>query len=589
MEMFIDILNQIFELLQLVDLPTAYLMVFTPAWLLVLIGFVVFVKKNVKPVFKVLAFIPLLNFAVFYLFNFTRGAQLTGLLRYGPHLVAAVLYLVAALIISRGKHKIIPLIVSGLLGVLISGWTVVYVLALGSAYHFGNFSHPGYEKSMAGLIDELEKNYILRDYKEIDFDALRAEYLPMAAEAEKNKDEEAFAEAVANLCYEFHDGHLSMRITDDELCAKVAERLAGNDYGFSMIRKDDGKTVVILADEASEAYKSGIHNGVVITAWDGVPIDEAISKVKCIPPVIFMCAYPVAENEEVVKPVYLAGKGGDSIKVSFIDESGIEKEVTVSKTGSYLGRMNQALSPLTGKIHTEFAYAEMLDEKVGYLCIPRESYSEVSDISAGLTDEYPEIKQLLIDRIEGLKSQGMNRLIIDIRDNDGGIDVITEEIVSLFTKEQMVSYGGYYDGKTFRKSENWAWVIPADGRYSDIPVVVLVNAGCASNGDLLAYRLSQCPNVTLMGITTTWGSAQCLGGDVLLSGGKISVRYPLIASLDENEKVMIDAGKDRKSVLKLDVKIPMDDNAVYCIYTLGGDYELAYARHYINGTHNKEN
>ena len=133
---------------------------------------------------------------------------------------------------------------------LISGWTVVYVLALGSAYHFGNFSHPGYEKSMAGLIDELEKNYILRDYKEIDFDALRAEYLPMAAEAEKNKDEEAFAEAVANLCYEFHDGHLSMRITDDELSAKVAERLAGNDYGFSMIRKDDGKTVVILADEA---------------------------------------------------------------------------------------------------------------------------------------------------------------------------------------------------------------------------------------------------------------------------------------------------------------------------------------------------
>ena len=51
---------------------------------------------------------------------------------------------------------------------------------------------------------------------------------------------------------------------------------------------------------------------------------------------------------------------------------------------------------------------------------------------------------------------------------------------------------------------------------------------------------------------------------------------------------MIDAGKDRKSVLKLDVKIPMDDNAVYCIYTLGGDYELAYARYYINGELKKE-
>ena len=372
-----------------------------------------------------------------------------------------------------------------------------------------------------------------------------------------------------------------MRITDDELSAKVAERLAGNDYGFSMIRKDDGKTVVILADEASEAYKSGIHNGVVITAWDGVPIDEAISKVKCIPPVIFMCAYPVAENEEVVKPVYLAGKGGDSIKVSFIDESGIEKEVTVSKTGSYLGRMNQALSPLTGKIHTEFAYAEMLDEKVGYLCIPRESYSEVSDISAGLTDEYPEIKQLLIDRIEGLKSQGMDRLIIDIRDNDGGIDVITEEIVSLFTKEQMVSYGGYYDGKTFRKSENWAWVIPADGRYSDIPVAVLVNAGTASAGDILTYNLSTCPNVSIMGITTSWGCAQGVCQTCLLSGGSIRLRYSIMATLDEDRNIYIDPGPDRVSSITLDERIPFDMNAVNKMYVQGQDYELEYALEWI--------
>jgi len=589
MEMFIDIIKEIIELLQVVDSPTAYLMVFTPAWLLVLIGFAIFIKKDKKRVFRALSIVPLLNFAVFYLFNYTRGAQLIGLLRYGPHLAAAVVYLIAGLIISRGKWKVLPIVISGLLAIIISGWSVIYVLALSNVYHFGNCSHPGYEKSMAGLIDELEKNYVLRDYKEIDFDALRAEYLPMAAAADKDKDEEEFAEAVAKLCYEFHDGHLSMRITDEELRNRVAEKMAGNDYGFSMIRKDDGKTVVILADESSEAYKLGLHNNAVITAWDGVPIDEAVSKVKCIPPIVYMCAYPIAENEEVVKPIYLAGKGGDSLKVRFIDEDGTEKEVIVKKNGSYLDRMNQALYPLTAKRNYEFGFAEMLDEHVGYLCIPRESFSATDDISAALQDEYPEVRQLLIDRIEGLKSQGMDRLVIDLRDNDGGIDVITEEVVSLFSKEQRVSYGAFYDGKTYRKSENWAWVIPADGRYSDIPVVVLVNAGCASNGDLLAYRLSQCPNVTLMGLTTTWGSAQCLGGEVLLSTGKIIVRYPLIATLDENEKIMIDAGKDRKAFIVLDEKIPIDDKAVYCMYTLGGDYDLAYAKGYLKGTLGNKN
>lgn len=33
-------------------------------------------------------------------------------------------------------------------------------------------------------------------------------YIPLAAEAERNGDEVAFAYAVSNLCYEFHDGQI---------------------------------------------------------------------------------------------------------------------------------------------------------------------------------------------------------------------------------------------------------------------------------------------------------------------------------------------------------------------------------------------
>lgn len=38
-----------------------------------------------------------------------------------------------------------------------------------------------------------------------------------------------------------------------------------------------------------------------------------------------------------------------------------------------------------------------------------------------------------------------------------------------------------------------------DGRYADIPVVVLVNSNCMSAGDGMAKFLGDCPNVTLMG------------------------------------------------------------------------------------------
>ena len=581
-EIFLDIVGEIIELLKLVDGPTDYMMSFTVDWFLVLVITAIIFKKRRKIIFRMLAFVPLLNFAVFYLINYTKGAQLIGFLRYGPGLAAALIYLAISLWISKGKRKVLPLIINGILVALISAWSVFYVLALGNSYHFGNFSHPGYKKSMTKLIDELEANYVLRDYKEIDFEALRAEYIPMAAEAQENKDEEAFAEAVAKLCYEFHDGHLSINITDDELAYKVSEKMAGNDYGFSMIRTDDGKTTAILTDENSDAYNKGIRNGVVITSWDGVPVDEAIANTKCVQFSIYMVAYPIAENEEVVKPIFLAGRGGDSVKVRFIDESGAEKEIAVKSSGSYLNRLNQALYPLTDKWCYEFAEAKMIDDHCGYLCIPWESFDSAKDISAALVDEYPELKELLVSRIEGLKAQGMDRLVIDIRGNDGGIDVVYEEVVSLFTKETMVAYGGFYDGKNYVKSEKWAWTVEPDGRYSDIPVVVLVNAGTASSGDMLAYRLSNCPNVTMMGVTTTWGSAQSLGGMCLLSGGKIQVRYPIIATLGENNEILVDAGKDRVSTIRLDEKIPLDSKAVKIYYEIDGDYDLAYARIYLN-------
>ncbi len=564
------------------DMPTKYMLVFTLAWFWVLVLFAIFSKSKKKIIFAILAFIPLINFGVFYLFNYSSGDQSIGFARYGAHLAAAVIYMVAGLIISKTKRKVLPLIISGILASCLAFWAGFYVLVFGNAYHLGNFSHYGYEKSMAKLIDELEKNYVLRDHKEIDFEYLRQIYIPMAAQAEKDNDETAFGIAVANLCYEFHDGHLSMRITDEELSTAVSEKMAGNDYGFSMIRTDNGKVIAILTDVDSEAFQKGIHNGVEITEWDGIPIGEAISGVRCVQSNYRMCAYPIAQNEEMVKPIFLAGMGGDTISVKFIDDDGVENEITVSSYWSYLERLSNAVYPISGKRCYEFGYAEMLDEHCGYLCIPREEFDDVKDVSASLNDDYPEVRELLISRIEGLKAQGMDRLIIDLRDNDGGLDVVYEEVVSLFTNEEMVAHGAYYDGEEYHISNNWAWTIRPDGRYSDIPVVALVNAGCASSGDMLAYRLSCCPNVTLMGMTTTWGSAQSLGGECLLSGSRIVVRYPLIATMDYDGTLMIDAGKDRISSIVLDEKIPLDEKAVHVLYDMNADYDLAYARHYIN-------
>ncbi len=573
---------KICEVLGLFDFPTAYISLFSILWLPVLIVAVKLINNSHKNAYRVLALIPTVNFVVFYILNYTKGYPITGILRYGPHLIAALVYCLATLIMSRSSKRVKPLVISGILCVLISAFTAGVVLADSYAWHFGNFSHYSYEKSMAALIDELEQNYILSGYKGVDFEELRAVYIPLAAEAERNGDEVAFAYAVTNLCYEFHDGHLRQRYNDIDLRNEVVMQMAGNDYGFSMIRLDDGSVIAMLTDEESEAYASGIRNGVVITSWDGVDIDTAVDDVRCLALGIRdYPAYPIEANEDVMRPIYLAGQGGDTVEVGFIDEDGNEQVVTVASQGSYCERLSAAIEPLTGKRCEEFGYACMLDDRTGYLCIPEEGYEDLLDLRAAMTDEYPEVRDLIISRIEELKAQGMETLILDLRDNDGGIDVVYEEIVALFTNEAFVTTGGFYNDTEFEASDNWIWSVEPDGRYSDLPVVTLVNCGCGSCGDIFASYMSRCPNATVMGITTTWGSAQTMGGQCLLSDGQIYVSYPVMATLDENGEVYLDAGPDRVSSVELDVRIPLDREAVEALYNSDEDYELDFAVQYL--------
>lgn len=260
---------KVFEAFKIVDFPTAYIMIFTGVWLLVLITAVAFIKPKKPDVYRILGAVPLVHFAVFYLFNYTKGYFQLGFSRYGWFLISAIIYALSGLIIARKAKKVRCLVITGLLNLAVFFMSVVYIMGISGYTRFTNFSHMNYERSMAAVIDEIEAHYILSDHKQIDYDALRAKYIPLAAEADRNGDEEAYAEAVMNLCYEFHDGHLSPYFLDDDLRNRVNDNMLGNDYGFSMIGTDSGDVVAILTDSESAAYALGIHDGTVITGWDG--------------------------------------------------------------------------------------------------------------------------------------------------------------------------------------------------------------------------------------------------------------------------------------------------------------------------------
>ena len=202
-----------------------------------------------------------------------------------------------------------------------------------------------------------------------------------------------------------------------------------------MIRIDDGSVIAVLVEPGCEAATKGIHDGTTIISWDNRDINEAVEDVECIYPGL---SFPVEENEDIFRPIFLAGKGGESVSITFLDDNGDERSISVQKTGNYEDRLSVAIKCL---LHDDDDYQNfyscMLDDRCGYLQITSESYDALGDnISAIKKGYYPELTEYYADLIENLENKGMKYLIIDIRNNGGGYDSVAGALASLFTDKK---------------------------------------------------------------------------------------------------------------------------------------------------------
>ena len=451
-----------------------------------------------------------------------------------------------------------------------------------------NYTRYSYTKSFKKMISTLSNEYCLSSWKKIDYDSLLDEFLPKVEEAEKNNDKTAFAKVLTEVTYRFYDAHVYTDLSE-ELDILVREELSGNDYGLSMIRLDDGSVIAactepdsgLLYDEAGifGLNKIGIHDGTRILSWDGKDIDEAIESVECIYPGI---EFPVKSNEDVLRPIFLAGMGGDSVKITFLDDDGNEREAELENHGSYNNRLSWAYSKLFGyDAFGDNFYSDMIDDKCGYLSITSENYDNFLDAKAVIKKGYyPELTEYCASIIKDLEDKGMKYLVIDVRNNMGGSDFVAGALASLFTNKKIpLCSFGYEDQSGYHSKENHN-IFP-DGRYSNLPVVVLVNCKCMSAGDGLAKFMGDCPSVTLMGMTASAGVNQNDGGCIYLADD-ICVKYPSNLTLTFDGKPLIDTDDTRENRVPLDVQIPMTKEYALQLFNYEShDPELDYAVEYL--------
>lgn len=495
-----------------------------------------------------------------------------------------ILVLVPLINLLPGKKKVLVGLKSAVSALASVAVCIVFLFDFLGAPIIHNFTRMSYTQSFRKMLQTMEKEYCLNSWKKIDYGFLLNEYLPKVEEAEKNKDEAAYAAVITEVTYRFFDSHVYVQM-GEEVYENVMSRMAGNDYGFSMVKLDDGSVIAVLVEsENCRIYEKpcdlkGIHDGTRIISWDGQDINEAISKVECISP--FM-QFPVKSNEDFFRPAFLAGKGGDTVEVTFIDDNGNEKKARLEKLGNYSDRLPGVFIEFLQLHNYNPNYLTyMIDDKCGYMLIRAEHYDTLKDNIAVLKEGYyPELTEFYAGKIEELKSKGMEYLVIDIRNNVGGYDNVAGALASLFTTEKKhLCAFGYEDAQGYHITEN-EYIFP-DGRYKDLPVAVLVNAQCVSAGDGMAKFLGDCENVTLMGITSSGGVNQNNGGMIYLTKN-ISVSYPIALTLSSEGVPLIDTDNTRESRIPLEVKIPFTkEMALKMNVTDGEDPQLDYAVRYL--------
>ncbi|MFC1704460.1 S41 family peptidase [Candidatus Omnitrophota bacterium] len=133
----------------------------------------------------------------------------------------------------------------------------------------------------------------------------------------------------------------------------------------------------------------------------------------------------------------------------------------------------------------EVKEAKVLEDTIGYIRLASFSEQTANEMKRALED---------------LTNQGVDSLILDLRNNPGGLLDIAEQISELFLEPGMtvVSTQGR------RVLQNSIYKANAKKTYLDWPIVVLVNEGSASGSEIVAAALQDNKRAIILG-TKTFG------------------------------------------------------------------------------------
>lgn len=423
----------------------------------------------------------------------------------------------------------------------------------------------------------MKTHYVLSEHKQIDWDGLYDKYLPQFEAVNRSQDKIENEIVWSKFCAEFHDLHVNYS-SDEETYEAANKRAAGNDYGLVILTLADGRTAAVNVDGSLSAL--GIHNGTEVVSWNGMSPAEADKQSDYY----LMQSYADEDNEKFYEGFFAAGTGDNTAELVYIDDNGKEQKIELSKiSDDYYSRCKKVYDTINQGFEAGHMSVTKLNETTACLRIKMMKFDTVSE-----KDNHTGMQQELREKILEMKEDGVRDFVIDIRENSGGSGTMVKAIAQLFAPEGEHYYvsDAYFDTDTrsyVKEGEGWKKVndvtfageniLGDDGR-----IVVLVTEHSVSAADHLTKVMTDFENTTVIGFTEPAGSAQGVTGVEL---GNATLAYSASLMLNEDGSIFIDSGVDYQSGDDVDIKIPLDDQALEALFENGEDYLMEQSLDYL--------
>ena len=194
----------------------------------------------------------------------------------------------------------------------------------------------------------------------------------------------------------------------------------------------------------SPAQKAGLQKGDIFVAVDGQKINTTSTK----------------DLQEVTGKI--RGEAGTSVEIT-IERNGQEMSFTVQRE----------------EVHITYVTSRMLANNIGYI--------KIDEFSGSALEEYQQA-------VAQLQEQGMQAMILDLRDNPGGfVDYAVEIADELLPQATIISV---------RDKNGNEKQYTSDSKSMDFPMAVLVNQNSASASEILTVALKENQRAAIIGEKT---------------------------------------------------------------------------------------